>query len=176
MPLIKVVEPAEATGKVAEIYQNMINSMGFVPGAFKLYSSSEHLLEQQTRNLGYYMRHTRLGGKFLAFTRLLVSEKEKCAYCVTMNTQILFQYGVLPEMISEIMADHSKVPLDENEKELLFFVLKVVKDSNSTTQEDIDKLHSLGWADSEILEATYHAANSVTADMMLNAFKVNIDG
>ena len=58
MSLIKLVEQEEATGKVAEIYQNMMNTMGFIPNAFKLFSPSEHVLGQQVSNLNYFFRYT----------------------------------------------------------------------------------------------------------------------
>ncbi|MCX6230728.1 MAG: hypothetical protein NTZ33_04220 [Bacteroidetes bacterium] len=175
MSLLKLVEQEEATGKVAEIYEKMTSTMGFIPNAFKIFSPSEHVINQQVTNLFYYFRHPKLSGKLLSFIRLLVSEKEKCEYCVSMNTGILFQYGVLPDMISEIFKDPSKAPLEENELALLLFILKVVKDSNSTTKEDMDKLHSLGWSDAEILDATYHGATSVASDMVFNAFKLELD-
>lgn len=175
MSLIKLVEQDEATGKVAEIYQNMMNTMGFIPNAFKLFSPSEHVLGQQVNNLNYYFRHSKLSGKLLSFIRLLVSDKERCEYCIGMNTNILFQYGVLPETITEVINDVTKVPLEKNEKELLFFVLKVVKSSNSTSQEDIDKLRNIGWTDGEILEATYHGTTQVGTDKLFNAFKVDKD-
>ena len=175
MALLNLVEQENATGKVAEIYQNMMDTMGFIPNAFKIYSPSEHILGQQVNNLNYYFRHSKLSGQLLAFVRLLVSEKEKCEYCVTTNTRILFQYGILPEMVNEIIADPTKVPLDEKEKALLFFVLKVVRNSTSTTQEDIDSLRNLGWTDNEIMEATYHGTSQVSADMIFNAFKVTVD-
>ena len=35
MALLNVIEKDQATGKVASIYENMINAMGFVPNAFK---------------------------------------------------------------------------------------------------------------------------------------------
>jgi uncharacterized peroxidase-related enzyme len=116
-----------------------------------------------------------LSGKLLSFIRLLVSEEEKCEYCVTTNSGILFQYGVFPDMIKEIVKDPNKVPLEENEKALLFFVLKVVKNSNSIVQEDVDKLRELGWSDAEILDATYHGAMQVGSDMIFNAFKLDLD-
>jgi alkylhydroperoxidase family enzyme len=149
--------------------------MGFIPNAFKIFSPSEHVLEAQFRNLGYFMRHKSLGGKMLAFIRLLVSEQENCAYCVGVNTGILFQYGVLPESIVEIRLDPSKAPLDEKELALLLFVLKVVKDSGSIAKEDMDQLRALGWNDSEILDATYHGATQIASDKIFNAFKIEND-
>lgn len=172
MALIKLTEQNEATGRVAEIYESMINTMGFIPNAFKVFSPSAHVLDKQFGNLGYYMRHKTLGGKLLAFIRLLVSDQEQCAYCVGMNSGILLQYGVLPETLAGIKQDPSKAPLDEKELALLLFVLKVVNDSNSTTQADVDHLRGLGWTDADILEATYHGTTQVGVDKIFNAFKI----
>ena len=175
MAIIKVIEKEQAVGKVAEIYAGMEKQIGMVPNAFKLFSSSEYVLEQQMRNLSHFIGHPRLSGKLLAFVRLMVSEIEECKYCVGMNTSILWEYGVLPEHIDEIRKDNNKVPLEENEKAMLFFVLKVVKQSNSIEKADIDKLLQLGWTDADIVEATYHATSQVATDFMFNAFKIDAD-
>lgn len=175
MSLIKLVEPEEATGRVAEIYETMTNTMGFIPNAFKVFSPSEYVLDKQFSNLGYFMRHKTLGGKLLAFIRLLVSEEEQCKYCVGMNTGLLMQYGVLPDMQAEIKKDISKAPLEVHELALLQFVLKVVKASNSVEQSDIDKLKDLGWSDSDIMDATYHGTSQVSADKIFNAFKIEAE-
>ena len=175
MALLHLVEKEQSTGRVAEIYETMTQAMGFVPNAFKLYSSSPFLLEQQFRNLGYYMRHEKLGGKLLAFIRLLVSDQETCAYCVGVNTGILFQYGVLPEAIEAIRKDPSSAPLEEKELGMLLFVLKMMKDSNSIEAGDVDHLRKLGWSDQEILEGSFHGASQVASDKLLNGFKIQLD-
>ena len=175
MPLLNLIEKDQATGRVAEIYETMMNTMGFIPNAFKIFSPSAHVLDKQFGNLGYYMRHKTLGGKLLAFIRLLVSEQEQCVYCIGMNSGILLQYGVLPEMIAEIKQDPSKAPLDEKELAMLLFVLEVVKNSNSIEQGDVNKLRNLGWNDAEILEATYHGTMQVGVDKIFNAFKITAD-
>jgi uncharacterized peroxidase-related enzyme len=173
MTLIRLIEKEEATGRVAEIYETMINTMGFIPNAFKVFSPSEHVLDKQFSNLGYFMRHKTLGGKLLAFIRLLVSETEQCKYCVGMNSGILLQYGVLPDLLAEIKEDPAKAPLEEKELALLLFVLKVVKDSNAIQQEDVDALKNLGWTDADIMDATYHGTTQVGVDKIFNAFKID---
>ncbi len=175
MSLLNLIEKDDATGRVAEIYETMIKNMGFIPNAFKVYSPSEYVLDKQFANLGHYMRHKTLGGKLLAFIRLLVSEQEQCAYCVGMNSGILLQYGVLPEMLEGIKHDPSTAPLDEKELAMLLFVLNVVKNSNGIVQADVDKLRSLGWSDTDILEAAYHGASQIGADKIFNAFKIESD-
>jgi alkylhydroperoxidase/carboxymuconolactone decarboxylase family protein YurZ len=78
-------------------------------------------------------------------------------------------------MLKEIIKDPETIPLDDKEKAMLFFVLKIVKNSNSIQQNDMDMLHQLGWEDKEILEATYHGTSQVAADMMFNAFKIDLE-
>lgn len=175
MALIKMIEKDQATGRVAEIYEQMINTMGFIPNAFKVFSSSEHLLANQVGNLGYFMRHKNLSGKLLAFIRLLISNEESCAYCVGVNTGLLFQYGVLPESLGEVKDDPSKAPLEPKELALLLFVLKVVNDSGSVTAGDLNTLREMGWEDQDIMEATYHGTNQVGVDKIFNAFKIELD-
>jgi AhpD family alkylhydroperoxidase len=172
MAFINLIEQEDASGRVAEIYNTMMETMGFIPAAFKVFSPSEYVLDKQFANLGYFMRHKTLGGKLLAFIRLLVSETEQCSYCVSMNSGILLQYGVLPDMLTEIKLDPSKAPLEENELAMLLFVLHVVRDSNSIQQTDVDKLKSLGWSDSDIMDATYHGTTQVGVDKIFNAFRI----
>ena len=172
MSIITLIEQEEATGRVAEIYETMINSMGFIPNAFKVFSPSEHVLDTQFKNLGYFMRHKTLSGKLLAFIRLLVSHQERCDYCVGMNSGILLQHGILPDVLAEIKKDPTKAPLDEKVSAMLLFVLKVVKDSNSIEKDDVEQLKSLGWMDKDILDATYHGTTQVGVDKIFNAFKI----
>jgi len=175
MTLIRLIEKEEATGRVAEIYETMLNTMGFIPNAFKVFSPSEHVLSQQFANLGYFMRHKTLGGKLLAFIRMLVSEQEQCKYCIGMNSGLLLQYGVLPNMLDEIRQNPAKAPLEEKDLALLLFVLKVVKDSNSIQQADVDKLKDLGWSEADIMDATYHGTTQVATDKIFNAFKIETE-
>ena len=175
MSLLNLVEKEQATGRTAEIYDTMINTMGFIPNAFKVFSPSAYLLDRQFTNLGYYMRHKTLGGKLLAFIRLLVSEQEQCTYCVGMNSGILLQYGVLPETLAGIMQDPSTAPLDEKDLAMLLFVISMVKNANAIGQDDVEKLRNLGWSDTDILEASYHGASQVGSDKIFNAFKIVSD-
>jgi len=175
MPLLKIIEQDEATGRVAEIYESMVSTMGFVPNAFKVFSPSTFLLDRQVSSLQYNMRHKTLGGKLLAFIRLLVAGQEHCDYCVGMNSGILLHYGVLPQMITEVIADHSKAPLEEKDLAMLLFVLSVVKNSKAIVQADVDKLRNLGWTDTDIMEATFHGTSAVGVDRIFNAFKVESD-
>jgi uncharacterized peroxidase-related enzyme len=175
MAIIKTVKPEEATGKVASIYQIFKERMGFVPNAFVIRSSSPELLQGQANALGYYWNHETLSRKLQAFIRLTTSIAYQCEYCVNMNTGMLLQSGVTLEEIEATKKNLLNAPLSEKEAGMLAFVVKVIKDSNSTTAGDIDHLRELGWTDKDILDATWNAASQVSSDMIFNAFKIDAD-
>ena len=52
------------------------------------------------------------------------------------------------------------------------FVLKAVKSPESTTTEEIEALHDLGWTDSDIYDATFHGARMVAMSIVFNAFQM----
>lgn len=173
--LLQHVDLDGATGPVADIYNSMINAMGIVPNAFKMYSVSEELLAKQYEGLVYYMAKSGLSGKLLAFIRLLVSHQEKCDYCIGVNTGILMQYGVLPEQIAGIRQNPSTAPLPENELRLLLFVLAVVSDPSQINEGSLVPVRNVGWTDKQIFDACFHGAMQVAGDKLLVAFKVEAD-
>ncbi len=175
MAIIKTVNPNEATGAVAEIYEHFKSKFGFVPNAFQVTSSSEFLLSQQVKFLGYYMQHPTINFHLQAFIRMLVSVTHHCEYCVNMNTGLLMQSGITFEQIAAAKENPNNAPLPEKDKAMLLFVLKVVHNSNNIESSDLEQLRSIGWQDSEILEATFHGTSQIGTDMIFNAFKVEND-
>jgi AhpD family alkylhydroperoxidase len=176
MSLLKTIEPAQAEGKLAEIYQQVKATIGFIPNGFKMSSINPTLLEQQWQAMGYYFRHPTLSGKLFASIRLLVSITQQCKYCVDLNYGILLkQLGVTPEQLAAMQENPQNAPLEEKEKHLLLFVLKAVSDSNSTSEADIQVLRSQDCTDLEIYDALSHGARQVAGDIMLNALKVERD-
>ena len=74
-----------------------------------------------------------------------------------------------------MIKDPEQVPLDDEEKALLLYVVRTTADSNAASNADIDALRKMGCSDMEIFDALHHGARQVAADIMLNAFKVEND-
>ena len=56
---------------------------------------------------------------------------------------------------------------------MVSFVVKAINDPESVDKSDMDKLHGLGWADSDILEALSHGTNMIASSIMMKAFKMD---
>lgn len=177
MPLIQTVEPQQATGEVAQIYSEMQQAFNnWVPNAFKIWSANPFWLKQQWEHIGYYMQQKSLSFPLLTMIRMLVSVDHDCAYCVGLNESMLINMvGLTPEQVAALKRDPRAAPLAENEKAMLLFVLKGVKQPTSIRAADMQGLRDLGWSDAEILDGLNHGARQVAADIVFSAFQIEND-
>lgn len=176
MSIISTVAPGQASGKVAELYGQVQQAMGRVPNAFQMYSSSPTLLEQNFQSMSYFMHHPTLSFPLLAMVRMLVSQENDCLYCVGFNEgMLLHKAGLTLEQIAATKRNPQNAPLPEKEKAMLLLVLKATQSPKLVSKSDLEQLRTLGWSDSEILEAVYHGARNVAADIVFNAFKIEND-
>jgi len=171
--LTNIVLPENATGVVAQNYNRVKELLGYIPASCEVMSINPFI---QTRSLDYIdtiITHETLSGKLFAMIRMLVSNESDCKYCVDFNEAMLMNaFGVTQEQINNMKKDPSLAPLDEKEKALLLFVLKSTKDSLSTTPEDVALLKEKGCSELEIYDATYHGANMVAGDIMINSLRI----
>lgn len=176
MNMISTVSPEQANGSLAQVYGQIGQVFGRVPNGMRLFSSSPALLEQNWQQLGYYMQHPRLSFPLLAFIRMLVSERHECEYCIGMNASLLINMGGFSAAdVQAARRNPADAPLPEKEKAMLLTVLKTVGAPKALEKADLDRLRTLGWEDGDILDAVYHGARNVAADIMFNAFKVEND-
>ncbi len=176
MAYIETVSPIDAQGKVAEIYEKIASTLGFVPNAMKIYSSSPELLENIWNQISIYMQHPTLSAPLLAAIRMLVSERQECEYCVGFNRAMLINHaGWTQEQVDLTLKDAANAPFGEKEKALLLYVIDALKAPKKLQRSRIGDLHSLGWSDAEILEAVHHAAQNVAEDMVFNTFGIETD-
>jgi uncharacterized peroxidase-related enzyme len=176
MSIISTVTPAQASGKVSEVYGQVQQVMGRVPNGMQLFSVSPELLAQQWQHLGYYMQHPTLSFPLLAMVRMLVSQENDCQYCVGFNESLLINMaGLTHEQVSVTKHNPLEAPLPDKDKAMLLFVLKATKVPKSVEKSDIAHLQSMGWSDGDIFDATQHGARNVAVDIVFSAFKVDND-
>ncbi|MEW5911094.1 MAG: hypothetical protein AB1814_00935 [Thermodesulfobacteriota bacterium] len=173
MPLINVVPPDKAEGKVKEGYA-IFKRLGMVPAPFQMYSSSPELVDLRRQTITYFMSHPTLSPPLLALIRMLVAEELKYYYCISLNREILKMAGIEDEdAAARILADPASAPLSDKDKAMLLFVLKAVKTPDAVTAEDVEGLRALGWSDRDILDATEHGAGMVRDGILFKAFQMD---
>lgn len=173
MPLIKTVPPSEATGKVADNYNWLMEIIGAVPKPFELMSVSPGLQAIQKQMMEYYLKHPSLSMGLKTLIRLLVAEELGYHYCVSLNSEVLKKLGIMDDdQLAAVLADPGKAPLEDKEKAMLIFVLKAMKTPEAVEQKDIDSLRDMGWSDTDIFDATVHGTLMMQGDVLFKAFKM----
>jgi len=95
-------------------------------------------------------------------------------FCIQFNTAALKNYlGQSDQQVAEVIHDPRKARLRENERALLLFVLKVVKEPEDVSEMDVRALHEHGWSDQQIFEGAYYGAWMLLVGLLFNAFKMH---
>ena len=82
--------------------------------------------------------------------------------------------GMSEEDIQNTTRDPSQAPLDDKDRAMLTFVMKAIKTPDAVNQEDVDRLHDLGWEDGDMLDALAHGTNMIGASILMKTFKMDI--
>ena len=170
MFILDHVKPEEAEGQVAEAYS--VFPKGFpVPEPIILMSVSPEITYQQSRIVHHYMTHEKLDTGLLAMIRYLVANDCDYPFCINLNAFILKQAGSMSDAdLEALRANPENAPLEESQKALLLFVLKVVRTPDAVQKADIDRLHQMGWTDRDIFDAAYHGTSMISASKLYKAF------
>lgn len=175
MSLLQTIEPEQAQGEVAEVYQTLIQAIGLVPNAMKMLSISPMALRHTAEAVGHSMHHPSLSSMLFTMIRQCVSSHVGCEYCISINRGLLLQMGLEMDTVLALENNPATAPLDTKEKALLLYTIRAVKDSNQVGEVEIAALREAGASDAEIFDALNHGARQIAADIMINAFKVEND-
>jgi alkylhydroperoxidase family enzyme len=173
MALIQTVSPEKAEGKAREIYDTMQKNAGVIPAPLELASASPWMLDMVWQSIQYYTQHPTLGFGLLSTIRYLVAQHYDYVFCTHFNKNLLMMQGLSEDDIRKIEKDPSQVPLDDKERAMLSFVMKAIKTPDAVGKEDMDKLHNLGWTDSDILDALAHGTNMIGSSILMKTFKMD---
>jgi uncharacterized peroxidase-related enzyme len=176
MSLISTIDAGQAEGSVARIYNEVQEMFGYVPNGLKLDSIDPERMQQHWSGILATLNHPTLSQVFFTCLRYLIAEAGRCEYCIGINAGMLINmHGVPQEVVNRMVTEPASAPLDEKETALLLFALRMVKDSNSSSWEDMEALKRVGCSEREIYDVVSNAAQMVAGDMVLNVFKVQPD-
>lgn len=171
---IRTVDPADATGLLAEAYAHQQAKMGRVTGITRLGSLYPELVAERLR---FYDVIEATPSAIPDWAKraviLTVSALNGCHFCMASNTDRLVAQGKA-DLAARISAD----PLGASEAEpridaLLDYARRLTRTPADVTREDVDALRRMGWSDLDILDvnnlvAYYAYINRVTAGLGLN--------
>jgi len=154
---IDTVNPDEADGAAAEIYETVSASWGFLPNWARVFAVRPRVFaawQQLNGTLAHDMDRRRYELATLAAACELGS-----TYCALAHTKVLRDRFHSDEEIAGIVTDpdHSGV-LDATDRAVMTFAARVARDATTVTPADLDTLRECGLSDPEILDVAMAAA------------------
>jgi hypothetical protein len=83
--------------------------------------------------------------------------------------------GETPEQLAAFRENPAQSLLPENERELVSFVVRSIREPEETTAEDVQRLRDLGWSDADVFDATFMGAFMLASGVLFTTFKMNED-
>lgn len=157
MPRIRTVPPEEATGALAEAYEEIKEfGMPAVPTVFQLSSIRPDLADLFARLYRALFGPGELSRSAKEAITTYVSVLNQCPYCVGAHTTFMQLYGASEEQIQAArVGDISAFTDDAEVAQFLPLAEKITHHAYKVTDDDIESLRSAGWSDEKILEAVY---------------------
>ena len=154
---LKTISDAEATGEIAQIYQDEIAAMGMVMNATRCWSARpdmlapvEHLLHQLRDGFSLGLVNFRL-------ITLIAAKHVPSSYCSHVYFRSLSK-ALGRDKVLAIHRDFRNAGLTDAEIAMLAYAEQIAVDASKITEADIDTLRAVGFSDLNIADIALAAS------------------
>ena len=156
MPRIKVVTYEKATGRLKEIYDELVSKRGKLADVHTIQSlRPESIVKHMDLYLEIMFSHSELSRAQREMMAVVVSAANGCSYCIAHHSQALHHYWKDMVRIKSLINDYSTLGLTANDEALCRFARHLTKSPEAHEAGDFTgSLRDDGLSDQAILDAT----------------------
>ncbi len=152
MAWIRVIDEAEAQGKLKECYDEIKKARGKVANIMKVHSlHPEAMLAHLNLYKTIMFGPSGLSRRQRELLATVVSALNRCAYCVRHHAEALRAYIKDESFVEQVQRDYTQVSLDAKDRAMLDYAQKLTRSPAQVTREDTEQLRHAGFRDEEIL-------------------------
>ncbi len=176
MSWIDEVDVSEAEGRLAEIYQELIEKRGKVSNILKVHSLNPDAMGS---HLDLYM-NIMFGKSGLSRAEreaigVVVSAENDCAYCVKHHAEALKRYIKDDETLTMLMTADGLETLEPRLSNIVRHAEKLTSAPGAMTESDLGELRAVGLSDNDILDITLIAAYFNFVNRMADGLGVELE-
>jgi uncharacterized peroxidase-related enzyme len=170
---IRTIAPADADGRVREIYEDTQSRFGYVPNWAQAFSLRPAVLDGWVSLLRSI--RTNLSARSYELSTLAAARALRSSYCSLAHGTVLAETFFDAPTVTAIAAESRTAPLEPRERAMMSFVEKVVRNADQITAADVDVLKGHGYRDEEIFDLAASAAARCFFSKLLDALGVEPD-
>lgn len=165
------VEPAQATGKVKELYDAVNAQIKMIPNLFRVFANSPQVLEGYLSLSGALSKDS-LPAKLREQLAITTAEANGCDYCVSAHTTLGKMAGL---DASELEKAQSGKSADSKTEAALTFARKIVETRGHVADADVAAVKAAGYNDAQIVEIISHVSLNIFTNITNNVARTKID-
>jgi uncharacterized peroxidase-related enzyme len=173
MTFIETVPESDATGYVAQMYENDRALHGRLPNFTRAFSHRP----------GVYAAWRALNGEIKAgmdlrryeLATIAAARRLRSTYCAMAHGSVLLDNFLAPDELTAIVTDHHAAGLDAVDVAVMDLADKVAADATSVTEADLDALRAHGLSDGEVFDVVLAAAARCFFSKTLDGVGVQAD-
>jgi uncharacterized peroxidase-related enzyme len=173
MTFIHTVPEDEATGDVAAMYETDREVFGHLPNLTQGFSLRPNVYAAWRQLNGAIKGNMDLRRYELATVG--AARRLRSSYCTLAHGSVLLDKFLSPDAVRALVDDQDTAELDAVDAAVVALADKVARDATSVTEDDIDRLRSLGLTDSEILDVVVAAAARCFFSKALDGLGIEAD-
>jgi uncharacterized peroxidase-related enzyme len=173
MTFIETVPEAGAPEPVAQLYDADRDAQGRVPNYTRAFSLHPELYEAW-RGLNMAVKQN-MDLRRYELATLAAARRLRSSYCALAHGSVLASQFMPEEQLLDVLADHRHAGLDEVDVAVMDLAEKVAGDATLVTQEDVERLRSLGLSDRDIFDVVAAVSVRCFFSTMLDALGVEPD-
>lgn len=170
MALFKVPQRNEVSEDNQNIFDNLKNSLGFVPNIYATYAYSDHALG---RYMTFANGKTSLSNKEKEVVNLIVSQVNGCTYCQAAHTQIGKMNGFSDEQILEIRS--GRATFDNKLDALARFTKSVAENTGKVDSEVVAEFIGAGYDKGNVVDVIVNIGEKTITNILHNVTEIPID-
>ncbi len=177
MSRINVIEPADATGRLKEIYDGIAGSRGKIAEIHKIQSLNPETIEQHMNlYMGIMFSKSPLKRAQREMMAVVVSVANGCAYCQRHHLEALQHFWKDEAKSEALRADYTTLDLAPTDRALCDYAWSVTVDPGAATKTDpTQPLREVGLEDRAILDATLVVAYFNFVNRLVQALDVDLE-
>lgn len=155
MAKIKVIEHEEATGRLKDIYDNLVSSRGKLADVHKIQSlRPESIVKHMELYMELMFSKSELSRADREMIAVVVSATNNCEYCQIHHAHALNHYWKNDKKIESLKKTGSFEGISDRQKALIYYSKKLTSTPGDTAFDCLDYLKDAELSDSGILDAT----------------------
>ena len=173
MAFIHTISPADAQGRVREMYEEAHRRLGYVPNWAQAFSLRPEVREGWNALLNSIQSNVSVRTYELA--TLAAARALRNSYCSLAHGSRLADKVFDAATVTGIVTGAHESPLEPRERAMIAFVEKVVLNADRITSADIEALRAHGYRDEEIFDLAAAAAARCFFSKLMDALGVEAD-